>query len=634
MSAIAGLYLLNHAPIEPEVIGKMTDRMLHRGRDASGIWAEASVGLGHRMLWTTPESLVERLPMQRQHWVITADARIDNRDELIGQLQLDRAETAKITDSDLILAAYEKWGEDCPVHLLGDFAFAIWDGRHQQLFCARDIMGVKPFYYYHGPDRFAFGSEIKALLCVPEISPALSEFRIAELMMISLEDRTRTIYENIHRMPAAHALTVAPGVFRLRRYYRLDHEYELKLGSDAEYAEAYREIFEKSVRCRMRTAFPIGSMLSGGMDSSSIACVARNHIGDTNQSTLHTFSTRFDGLPEERRIHADETFYVHKVLDQGGFTPHFIDGDRLDPMGAYAQMFEHTDEPFFAPNLYYNWAWYQCAQQNQVRVLLDGIDGDSTVSHGQMYLYELVKRHRYMTFLRQIRAYSRLMGKPISELFWQWGVQTVIPDAVGSLSRRINEYRQPEWREFGIDRDFAERLKLSSYHLRVSNQQFDEVPVKTARHAHWYSLNSGLISYALDIADKVSAAFGVELRFPFCDRRLMEFCLSLPPEQKFNYGWARLIARRGMQGVLPDEIRERVTKANLGANTKPNLLDRDRDTIEHRLFQDDALNGYVDRAKLRQIYNRYCQDSMDEKTAITVYGLTSLAMWLAHQRNL
>ena len=141
MSAITGLYQLNQHPIEPNILAAMTHRLAHRGSDGAGLWCESAIGLGHRMLWTTPESQRERLPQVRADWVITADARIDNRDQLIEQLGFDRRDTRSITDSDLIVEAYRKWGEDCPEKLLGDFAFAIWDSRHQTLFCARDPMG-------------------------------------------------------------------------------------------------------------------------------------------------------------------------------------------------------------------------------------------------------------------------------------------------------------------------------------------------------------------------------------------------------------------------------------------------------------------------------------------------------------
>ncbi len=169
MSGIAGIYYLDEKPVEWETLSRMVDRLVHRGPDGADVWCSESIGLGHRMLSTTPESLLEKLPLVSRSGdlAITADARIDNRDELIGLLRLKDYPAEKITDSQLILTAYEKWGESCSQYLLGDFAFAIWDRRKQTLFCGRDHFGVKPFYYYYCSGQiFVFASEIKALFCL------------------------------------------------------------------------------------------------------------------------------------------------------------------------------------------------------------------------------------------------------------------------------------------------------------------------------------------------------------------------------------------------------------------------------------------------------------------------------------
>jgi asparagine synthase (glutamine-hydrolysing) len=633
MSAIAGIYNLDQQPVEPDVLGRMNAAMAHRSPDGRRLWAEGPIGFAHGMLWTTPESQWEQLPKQQEHWVITADARIDNRDELIAQLGFDRRDSSKITDSDLILAAYRKWGEDCPGKLLGDFAFALWDSRHQKLFCARDPMGVKPFIYYYSPHLFAFASEIKALFQIPNIPKIVNELRIAQLLLRHLDDREITSYQHILRLPAAHTLTVAAGNIRLRKYWQLDREFELKLKSDYEYAEAYREQLTQAVKCRMRSALPIGSMLSGGLDSSSIACTARTLLKDSQHKTLHTFSTTFDSLPDDRRQMIDERFYVDKVLEQsnedGHFTPHFIEGDRLNPLEHSQAMFHHMDEPFFAPNLYYNWAWYDRAKQNNVRVVLDGIDGDSTVSHGQPYLYELVNKRQFVEYAKQVRAYARLMQVPMRTIAWEWGLQELFPSWIYYGLHRLQEWRQPNWKKLGLNIEFGERLKLSSYEHQRSEAMYALPAMKTARHVHAYSLDSGLIQYALELSDRTAAAFNLELRYPFCDRRLMEFCVSLPPEQKFQRGVTRLIARRATEGILPDEIRQRLSKANLGANTKPQLLNYEKVRMEHYLFSPDStVAPYIDRQQVKEAYDRYQKDTLREQDALTLYGLTNLGLWL------
>ena len=240
----------------------------------------------------------------------------------ISDLNLDwRGEV--VPDSSLILYAYHRWGETCVDHLLGDFAFAIWDAHKHHLFCARDHMGVKPFYYYSTDGLFAFASEIKALFCVPGIPRNTNEktlaFRLAEID----PDPAATSYLQIHRLPAAHAMTVSLSGLRIYPYWSLDPRHEIHFETDEEYENAFRTLFIDAVRCRMRSSHPLGSELSGGLDSSSVVCVARHLLRQENRDhkalSLHTFSAVFDKVPE-----CDERTYINYVLSEGNLTPHFI----------------------------------------------------------------------------------------------------------------------------------------------------------------------------------------------------------------------------------------------------------------------------------------------------------------------
>src|SRR3989442_1012999 len=208
VSGIAGLWRLDGRPTEPAELDRMLARLAHRGPDGAGAWRHGPVALGHRMLHTTPESLRECQPLvgTTGDLVLVADARIDNRAELCPLLPAP----SDATDAELILAAYERWGEHCPEHLLGDFAFAIWDGRAQRLFCARDHFGVKPLYYHHRPSRlFAFASEIKGLLALADIPRRLNETRVAAYLVPLFEDKEVTFYEEIVRLPPAHRMVVS-----------------------------------------------------------------------------------------------------------------------------------------------------------------------------------------------------------------------------------------------------------------------------------------------------------------------------------------------------------------------------------------------------------------------------------------
>lgn len=263
MSGITGVYAYGAGAADQDDVQRMTNAIAHRGPDAHGIWTKGRVPLGHRMLWTTPESIKEDLPFVSAdgNFAITADARIDNRQELLDLLRPLSCPASEVADSQLILGAYQAWGKACADRLLGDFAFAIWDGPAQALFCARDHSGVKPFYYCRSEGRFAFASEIKALLCLPEVPRRLNESRVGDFLTSTFEDTVSTFYEGILQLPPAHSMTITPERLRVTRYWSLNPRREIRMTSDEEYAEGLRELFTQAVRSRLRSASPIGSML-------------------------------------------------------------------------------------------------------------------------------------------------------------------------------------------------------------------------------------------------------------------------------------------------------------------------------------------------------------------------------------
>jgi asparagine synthase (glutamine-hydrolysing) len=512
------------------------------------------------MLWTTPESLQEKLPLQRGRRVITADARIDNREELISAVGWSGYLAHEITDSELILAAYVKWGEQCPGRLLGDFAFAIWDEDQEHLFCARDAFGVKPFYYFASPQTFIFASEIKGLLCLPEVPAQINDAKIADYLLQIYADGTTTFYQAISRLPAAHSLVASSTGVHVQQYWALNPSQELRLESSEEYAEAYREIFTESVRCRFRSAFPVGSMLSGGLDSSSIVCTARNF---SNQP-IQTYSIIFDAVPE-----SDERPFIDEVLAGGGVEPHFIVGDRLPLLREREHSLSTQDEPFDAPNMFLNRGVWAVAQQQGVRMLFDGLLGDNVVSHGFTYLNELAYTGHWLTLAQEMYALTQRrqcsVWEPLWRYLWNYGIKPRIPSPMWRIWRQLRGYpastvRVPAF----IQPEFAQRLALVE---RLQQAEAAQSSIgKTAREVHYQDLTGGFIPAAMEIFNKGIAAFSMEACLPFTDRRLAEFCLAVPPNQKLHQGLSRMIVRRALANCLPEKIQWRDSKGDLGFN--------------------------------------------------------------------
>ena len=242
MSGITGIFRRDGKDVDPSDIKKMNDKIAHRGPDGSKVWCEGPVAFGHQMLHTTPESLHEILPFEDEEsgLVITADARIDNREDLAPKLGIEDNE--HVSDSYFILKAYEKWGEKCPEELLGDFAFAIWDKNRETLFCARDHMGVKPFYYYLSDDVFYLSSEKKGLLVANEIPKKINEVRVADYLTFFVNDKEITFYEEIFRLKPAYYV-IMDFLIMMRCYWDLNPNQEIIMDSDEEYAEKFLQIF-------------------------------------------------------------------------------------------------------------------------------------------------------------------------------------------------------------------------------------------------------------------------------------------------------------------------------------------------------------------------------------------------------
>lgn len=629
MSAIAGLYSLDGPTIDNTDLRRMVESLAHRGPDGS-LWRNGSIALGHRMLLTTPESVDERLPLVNgtNHLALTADARIDNREDLIARLHPAGRLREPVTDSALILQAYETWGDGCPDKLVGDFAFALWDGRKQILFCARDAMGVKPFYYYHCANRlFAFASEIKALLCLPQVPRRLNEIRVADYLVSCLEDKAITFYQHIFRLPPGHCMTVSPEGVSARPYWALDPSYELRLGSDDEYAEAFREVFIQAVRCRLRSQFPIGAMLSGGLDSSSICCTARRLWETNGTRRLYTVSATFDDVPA-----CDERPFIRAVLDQGGYEPAYVRADQLSPLTDLDRVLWHEDEAFYAPNLFIHWGLYRGAHRQGVRVLLDGLDGDTTVSHGLPRLIELACRGRWLTLVSEANGLSSLLNAPLPRVVWHQVIRPLMPNPGrrpwGGLRRGSG---QSIIARSAINRDFARRIGLEE---RIKAYQARRItPAHAAREDHLRRLSSGVVPFVLEVADRAAAAFGIEPRYPFFDRRLVSFCLSLPSEQKLQQGWTRAVMRRAMANILPETVRLRKSKSDLSANFNRGLLAFARPCVEDVILNDSrAIEPYVDLTLLRDTYHRFVSKGAHDD-ALVGWKTVTLGLWL-HRTNL
>ncbi|NDJ60527.1 MAG: lasso peptide isopeptide bond-forming cyclase [Chloroflexi bacterium] len=634
MSAIVGTLSLDGDLPTRAAVSAMLDRVGHRGPDASALWLGGTATLGHAMLRTTPEALHETQPFAHAEHVITADARIDNRTELLAALDLPQS----TPDSYLLLAAYIRWGTTCPEQLIGDFAFAIWDERAQRLFCARDHFGVRPFYYHHSARLFAFGSEIKALLALPEVPADLDAFQIGVYLADILGfygDTESTCYRHIRRLPPATWLMIDKDGARQQRYWQPDLTHEIRLESDAAYAEAFRTHFEEAVRCRLRSAYPVGSLLSGGLDSSAVACTARNLLKQTTSASLYTFYSDAQ-LPER-----DESAYVQMVLAGGGIAHTNV--PEPSPFGAVDALFAYQDELLRTTNPSVFWALYESAHAQGVRVLLDGDDGDTTVSHGTGYLYELMHTNQWQTFIAETSALAAHFNNSYKWYLnrytltyltdrlqhghlrrWFADIRAVASLTDTSFARLVRKSNTPllpppllnSWRRLRggelleaapdivnptIASQFAAAIGLND-HARTLNQAQAAFIPRTEREQHRRDLLGAGHQHVLEENGHAAAAWHIETRHPFRDKRLVEFCLALPPTQKLRHGWSRRILRVAMETVLPPAIQWRTDKTDFTPSINQGMFVVDKPFLDARLHDHAILEPYLDMPKLYEIY--------------------------------
>ncbi len=554
MSGIAGIFYRNNKPVQLEQLQAMGTALAHRGPDGINYYCKDSVGFVHCMLHDTPESLFETLPnkTEDEKFVLTFHGRIDNRQELYDKIGWVKPLSA-VTDSDLVLASYRKWRKECDDYLLGDFAFAVWDQANKKLFCSRDHMGVKSFYYYLSETLFVFASEIKGIFVLSEVIRVLNDERIADYLTSIILDNESTFYKNIFRLPPGHYLEISSGKTIKRRYHQFCPA-TLNCKNEGEYEEQFREIFIDAVRVRLRSDFPVGSLLSGGLDSTSIVCTAAGLLGKEICGKLHTFSGIFNKISS-----CDEREYFSSVIERYGVTSHVIPVDEIHPAVAYEKLIYDEDEPFMAPHIFMNMGLLPLVRKAGVRVLLDGHDGDAAVSYGYSLLAELAfsgKIFRLAQHYKKIGGKSyKSLGRRIMLLYWYIFCNTVPVFLPFSPRRKEIENSVRKLNPEFLNRTRArERLLAATKTLPKFGQREDIYHLK--------NITQPLHPLTLELFDRIMTREGIVPRYPYFDKRVIDFCLGLPASEKLRDGLNRSIVRRALGDLLPESISERRNKTD------------------------------------------------------------------------
>ena len=476
--------------------------------------------------------------------VLAADARIDDRGALCDALGVPHPERAGLDDADLVLRAFARWGEASPAHLVGDYAFAVWDGRRGALFCARDHIGARPFYYALEDERFVFASAVEAVLTAPGVSGALDEAVVAARLSSIMADKTsRTFYRAVRKLPAGHALTVEPEAgpnagsagrvrVRIERYWRPEQTPAARPASDDAHAEQFLDLYGKAVRDRLRGG-PVGVHLSGGLDSSSVAVLAARELRRQGRPAPPAFSwlpALGDAPPRPEYALVDVVCAQERLqVFHGAPGPEEV-VDVLRRDGALPGGYFHFNEEMVLRR----------AAAMGVRVLLVGGGGDECVSfNGRGHLAHLLLSGRW----RALAAECRAQDGPA----WRSLVRIVLPLLHPALPVMLRRWRNGESvrRRWFIDPGFARRANP----LVLPVQRLIGV-----RRAQLGFLQDGRLGDGLEQWRARGVRRGIEYRYPLLDRRLLEFALGLLPEQFRRPGHNRWLMRHALRHVLPPEI--------------------------------------------------------------------------------
>lgn len=532
MSGIVGILNLDGAPVERSLLGRLTARIAFRGPDAQAIRIHEHVGFAHTLLRATFESAHEQQPFSfDENAMIVADARLDARQELTQELiRRGRSVLHDAPDVELILHAYIVWGEACVDYLAGDFVFAIWDARKQKLFCARDQLGVKPFFYARVANTFAFSNTLGALRLFPGVTKRLNEQAIGDFLLFGMnQEWETTTFADISRLPPAHVLFADRDGIKTRRYWELRvPQRDLKIRDNAEYTQEFRAIFERAIADRLRTT-RVGAHLSGGMDSTSVALLTQRALQAKGAPfDLRTYAIGFNEIIPDR-----EADLAQETADAAGLHLERLEGKDFYSLARLPDSAFLSDEPTAIPAL------EPLAEINR-RIsafrgtLFAGYGGDPLLYPSRTFLRECVARGEWRVLFHALRENWRLNGK-------------LPPFYLKSAFLKKEQQLPPMPARHWLNPFFATRLELDS--------RWREIQLRNQSANQWRLLAaSPFWSNLFTFWDSTSTGLPLEVQFPFCDLRLIDFVGRIPPVPWLE---KKRLLRAAMYDIVPQPILKR-----------------------------------------------------------------------------
>ncbi len=603
MCGIAGIITQNNNFIQPALLKNMSDALAHRGPDGEGAWINEAntAGLAHRRLAIIDLSRSAAQPMHyAKRYSIVYNGEIYNFIELKRELSRVGYDFNSASDTEVILAAYDFYGVKCLQYFDGMFAFAIWDEKLQQLFAARDRFGEKPFYYYQENGLFAFASEMKALWAAGVPRSIDNKMLLNYLTLGYVQnagDKSQTFFSNISSLLPAHYLLLdgSSGRFSILNYWDLDKQTVLKI-TEPHAISQFSNLLQDSVCKRMRSDVTIGSSLSGGLDSSSIAvCIMKELNKKKTDAKFKTFSAIFPGFEK------NEQPYIKSVADHFYFENFTIapSGDQM--VRDFEKLCYHQEEPFPSSSIYAQYKVFELASYHDVKVLLDGQGADEVLAGYHKYLHwyiqELVSKNRFSEAKRERKLFAS------HNMRMQWGLKNVLASLLPSHTSIALEKR--EYQLIAGNGDVSKQLlgylkgrEWEGIHKPIVNKLNDIL--------YFNTMENGL-EELLRFADRSSMAHGVEVRLPFLNAQLVQFIFSLPSRYKIRNGYTKWILRQAMDEKLPPSVLWRTDKTGYEPPQK-------------QWMTDPILVDYIQEAKKKLVHENLLKPQVLNKKVIPLHA--------------
>jgi asparagine synthase (glutamine-hydrolysing) len=557
MSAIAGVLRFDGGAVTRHGLERAANALRQYGPDRSDVFAGDSIGLVHVLMRMTPEDRFDRQPWQGESGaLIAADLRLDNRDDVLARIGIAPRDAMTWPDARVLLTAWEKRGDDIWPMLRGPFAAAIWDPRTRALTLARDHLGLNVVMWHKCAQFFAFATMPNGLFALDDVPRELSEEKFADFLVLNHADHGTTMYRNVFRVPPAHVMQIkCDGSVAQRSYWSPAEIKPVRFRSDAEYAEGLRATLDQAVRRQMRSAHPIGSLLSGGLDSSSVSVLAARALGEKNRR-LPAFTgvprSGFDGAVPAGH-YADEARYVDAIAKAAGnIDVTYVRDDAGNDTAELERFFMALEGPVRNPaSLGWILSILRLARSQGQRVLLGGLYGNYTISwSGWSQALPHLQRGRLLTAYRQWQLYYRRTSYSRWVALRKLFVEPLLPERLGNWAdRRRRPGRIAPWHDHAAIRpDFAAAMAVGARAQKNG-------------HDFLYRMRADERLRGLSQADYIGdwqaaekAVTGVEVRDPTADIDVVAYCFGVPPEQYLAEGIDRSLIRRAMWGLLPESV--------------------------------------------------------------------------------